>query len=175
MDIRDGELHRDDVRALLRAHLASMHGLSPADSVHALDDAALRAPDVSFWTLREGDELLGCAALKSLGAGLGEVKSMRTATPHLRRGVAARLLTHVVDTARRRGYTRLSLETGTAEAFAPAHRLYERAGFVDCAPFAAYRDDPHSRFMTLMLAASTSTSGCSPACASASASAPVTD
>jgi putative acetyltransferase len=129
-----------------------MHGLSPADSVHALDAAGLRAPDVTFWTLREHDELLGCAALKALGARLGEVKSMRTASRHLRRGVAARLLAHVVDEARRRGYTRLSLETGTAAAFQPAHRLYERAGFVDCAPFADYRDDPHSRFMTLTLA-----------------------
>lgn len=153
MEIREGELDRDDVHALLRAHVDAMHGLSPAGSVHALDLAALRGPELTFWTLREGDALLGCAALKSLGGELGEVKSMRTAPCHLRRGVAARLLAHVIDEAARRGYVRLSLETGTAPAFAPAHRLYARAGFVDCAPFADYRDDPHSRFMTLALAA----------------------
>jgi putative acetyltransferase len=108
----------------------------------------LRQPDISFWTLREGNELLGCGALKELDAGHGEIKSMRTARAHLRRGVAAKLLTHILDEARRRGYSRLSLETGSAKAFRPAHEMYAGFGFVFCGPFGDYLEDPYSVFMT---------------------------
>jgi putative acetyltransferase len=108
----------------------------------------LRQPDVSFWSAWEGDELLGCGALKQLDGEHGEIKSMRTSSAHLRKGVAARLLQHIIDEAGRRSYRRLSLETGSAQAFAPARRLYARFGFQPCAPFADYVDDPYSVFMT---------------------------
>lgn len=148
MRIVPDDLRGADVHALLQEHLAHMHSLSPPESVHALDLAALRAPDVTFWTARRDGELLGCGALKQLDAAHGEVKSMRTATPHLRQGVAARMLEHILAEAQRRSYRRLSLETGSLEAFTPARRLYERYGFVECGPFGDYAPDPYSVFMT---------------------------
>ena len=151
MDIVVDDLSSPEIARLLQEHLDHMHALSPPESVHALDLAALRAPGITFWSARRDGALLGCAALKELDPRHGEVKSMRTVTAHLRRGVAARLLAHVLDEARRRRYARLSLETGSMAAFAPARSLYERSGFRYCGPFAGYREDPHSVFMTLEL------------------------
>jgi putative acetyltransferase len=103
---------------------------------------------VTFWTAWENGELLGCGALKQLDAGHGEIKSMRTVAAHLRKGVARAMLDYIISEAERRGYRRLSLETGSMEAFEPARQLYARAGFVFCAPFGDYIEDPHSVFMT---------------------------
>lgn len=151
MEIREDDLSSDAVAALLREHLDSMAEHSPPESVHALDLEALRQPGVTLWSAWEGPELLGCGALKVHDAQLGEVKSMRTARPHLRKGVAAALLRHIIAEARRRGLARLSLETGAMAAFEPARALYHRFGFRDCAPFADYCEDRHSVFMTLEL------------------------
>jgi putative acetyltransferase len=140
-----------DVAALLAEHLRDMHAQSPPGSVHALDAGALKAPSVTFWSVRDGDLLLGCGALKALDARHAEVKSMRTPRALRRRGAGRALLEHLVRVARERGYDRLSLETGSMDAFEPARRLYERAGFVRCGPFGDYRDDPNSVFMTLVL------------------------
>jgi putative acetyltransferase len=153
MEIRLDDPGRRDVLALLEEHLADMHATSPPDSVHALDATSLAGSDVSFWTLRDDGALLGCAALKRLDAGHGEIKSMRTAAAARRRGVAARLLDHVLAEARARGHVRLSLETGSQEFFAPARALYASRGFTECGPFGDYTLDPHSVFMTLDLAA----------------------
>lgn len=149
--IVEDDLTGPEIAALLREHLAGMHATSPPESVHALDIEALRGPDITFWSAWEGAELAGCGALKEIDPEHGEIKSMRTATAHLRKGVAARLLERIVKTARDRGYRRVSLETGSGEAFEPAHRLYERYGFVPTLPFASYTDDPFSRFFTLIL------------------------
>ncbi len=149
--IRPGDLQDRAVHALLREHLAGVALHSPPESIHALDLDGLRTPDMSFWTVWDGEDLLACGALKELDAAHGEVKSMRTAAAHLRRGAARAMLEHVVAEARRRGYRRLSLETGTAAAFEPAHRLYAAAGFVACGPFNGYVEDPYSCFMTLAL------------------------
>jgi putative acetyltransferase len=151
MDIAIDDPARDDVMGLLAEHLADMHAESPPESVHALDVAALTAPAVTFWTARDDGVLLGCAALKELGPTHGEVKSMRTTAESRGRGVAAALLGHLVDEARRRGYTRVSLETGTQDYFAPARRLYGRHGFAECGPFADYALDPYSVFFTRVL------------------------
>lgn len=140
-----------DVRALLDEHLADMFATSPAESVHALDHSALVAPDITFWTAREQGLLLGCGALKALSATEGEIKSMRTTTAARRRGVAKLLLAHVLTEARTREYVQLLLETGSEEFFAPARALYQRHGFVECAPFGSYKADPHSTFMALAL------------------------
>lgn len=149
--IREGGLADPQVLALLREHLASMAALSPPDSIHALGLAALRAADVTFWGAWRDGTLLGCGALKQLDAAHGEIKSMRTAMAHRRTGIGAVLVRHIVEEARRRDYRRLSLETGSMEAFAPARRMYARAGFVPCPPFAGYTDDPNSVYMTLFL------------------------
>jgi putative acetyltransferase len=121
---------------------------SPPESVHALDLEALRKPDITFWSAWQDAELLGCGALKELDLLHGEIKSMRTAARHLRKGIAARLLRHIIEEAERRSYRRLSLETGSMEAFAPARRLYTRFGFRQCGPFGSYSEDPNSVFMT---------------------------
>ncbi len=128
-----------------------MRQITPPESIHALPIEGLRTPEVAFWSAWENGELLGCAALKELDAGHGEIKSMRTSSRHRRKGVARRLLDHIVDEAARRGYSRLSLETGAMEAFEPARQLYARAGFTLCAPFADYVEDPNSVFMTKAL------------------------
>jgi putative acetyltransferase len=141
-----------DVITLLEEHLADMYATSPPESVHALDPTSLTGVDIAFWTLREDGAVLGCAALKRLGPDHGEIKSMRTATAARRRGVAARLLDHVLAEARARAYGRLSLETGTQDFFAPARSLYASRGFVECGPFGTYTLDPNSVFMTLDLA-----------------------
>ena len=150
------EIRRDDlsgahIRALLAEHLRDMHAQSPPESVHALPLDALRAPDVAFWTLWQGDALLGCGALRALDATHGEIKSMRTVRAARGRGVARALLEHILAEARRRAYRRVSLETGAQAAFAPARHLYTRAGFVACAAFGDYAPDPNSVFLTLAL------------------------
>jgi putative acetyltransferase len=151
VNITEGGLSEPDVVALLDEHLEGMADHSPPESIHALDIEGMKAPDITFWTMRDGDELLGCIALKQLDEKHAEIKSMRTASAHLRRGVAAALLEHLVAEARRRSYERLSLETGSGPGFEAAHTFYRKFGFEYCAPFASYRDDPFSRFMTLGL------------------------
>jgi putative acetyltransferase len=151
MKIELDELSRPEVHALLAEHLSSMHQLSPPESVHALDLEQLRRPDITFWCAWEGTQLLGCGALKELSPSHGEVKSMRTARAHLRKGVARAILGRILEEARRRRYERLSLETGTMAAFQPAQRLYASFGFKYCGPFADYVEDPNSVFMTMAL------------------------
>ncbi len=141
-----------DLAELIRTHLFVMSDQSPEESVHALDIAGLQAPSVTVWSVRDGPDLLGCGALKQIGPDHGEIKSMHTAAAHRGRGVARRLLEHLLDEARRRGYARLSLETGSMDSFRPARALYAGYGFTACPPFAEYGEDPNSVFMTLRLA-----------------------
>ena len=148
--VRD-DLTHPDVVALIELHLRSAFENSPPGSVFALDLSGLRDPAVTLWSAWDGDDLLGMGALKQLDAGQGELKSMRTAPAHLRKGVAAGMLNHLVAEGRRRGYARLSLETGNNAPFAPARAMYERAGFVPCGPFADYSDESFSRYYTLAL------------------------
>ena len=145
-------VERDDVVALLTEHLEDMRAESPPESVHALDVAALARPGITFLTARTPDgELLGCGALKELSPSAGELKSMRTAQAARGRGVGGAVLASLTAEGRRRGYSSLYLETGSQEFFAPARRLYERAGFRETAPFGDYRLDPYSVYMVLDL------------------------
>jgi putative acetyltransferase len=152
MHIDVDDLSGPEIAALLEAHLQLMRETSPPESVHALDLDGLKAPEVTFWTVWDGAQLLGCGALKELGPGEGEIKSMHTAQAARGRGVARAMLAHILGEARRRGYRRLSLETGSMAAFAAARALYARFGFQACPPFADYVLDPNSVFMTLELA-----------------------
>ena len=151
MKIRVDDLSSPEVIDLIRLHLQGMSQHSPAESVHALGLEALRKPEITFWSVWADAQLMGCGALKELDAHHGEIKSMRTATAHLRKGVAGNLLRHILDEAKRRSYRRLSLETGSGGPFAPAIGLYTRFGFRTCGPFADYREDPFSVFMTIEL------------------------
>ncbi len=146
--IIEDDLTGAEIRALLQLHFEGMFANSPEGSCHFLDFDGLRADDVTFWSIWDGDDLAGCGALKELDPLHGELKSMRTAEAHLGKHVGSRMLTHIIDIAKERGYSRLSLETGSGEAFAAAVRLYDRFGFVPTGPFADYQPDPFSRFYT---------------------------
>ena len=151
MKIETDDLTRPEIQALLNEHLQNMYELSPPESVHALDLDKLRQPGITFWSAWDGPLLLGCGALKELSARHGEVKSMRTPAAIRRRGAGRAILAHVIGVARSRGYERLSLETGSQEAFQPAQKLYESVGFTRCGPFEGYVEDPNSVFMMLRL------------------------
>jgi putative acetyltransferase len=151
MEIRIDDLRGPEIAALLDEHLADMYRISPPESVHALDLEALRAPDITFWTLWQAQELAGCIALKQHAPEFGEIKSMRTSNAFRGQGLAPKLLHHLIDEACQRGIRRLSLETGAEPFFAPARRLYTAFGFTECPPFATYIEDPNSVFMTRAL------------------------
>jgi putative acetyltransferase len=151
MEVRHGGVDHPAVRELVALHRREALASTPADNAHALDLSGLQGPAVTFVTAWDGAHLLGMAALRDLGDGLAELKSMRTHPDHLRRGVARALLAHVLALARELGHRRLSLETGTAPMFDAANRMYEAAGFTDGEPFGGYPPSPHNRFMTLAL------------------------
>ena len=148
LEIREDDLTGKKIADLLQEHLENMHEITPPQSVHALDLEALRSPNITFWSAWEGSELLGCGALKELDSRSGEVKSMRTAKLHRRRGVASKILEHITKEALQRGYDCLNLETGALTEFASALALYTRYGFKYREPLAEYVDDPNSVFMT---------------------------
>lgn len=151
LEIREDDLTGKEIASLLQEHLENMYEITPPESVHALDLEALRSPDITFWTAWEESELLGCGALKELDSRSGEVKSMRTAKAHRRKGVASKILEHIIKEAERRAYDCLNLETGAFPEFAPARALYLRYGFEYRGPFADYIDDPNSVFMAKKL------------------------
>lgn len=146
--IFEGELDREDVRALLTQHFAEMRAGSPPEACHVLPVDGLGHPSIRFFSLREEGALLGCGALKRIGQDHGEIKSMRTANEALGRGVGQAMLDHLLATARRQGLARISLETGSTGQFAAANRLYEKNGFERTGPFGDYPDTPWTVFWT---------------------------
>jgi putative acetyltransferase len=145
------DLSDPDILAFLHGHLSEMRSVSPPGSSHALELGALRRTGVTFWSARDGDAVVGCGAIKEIDLEHAEIKSMRTAPSHQKRGIASQILLHIISESKLMGYSRLSLETGSGEFFEPARRLYLKHGFSFCEPFAEYRQDPHSVFMTLEL------------------------
>ena len=150
--IEPADLDSPAFAALMDEHRHAMRGASPLESQHALDLDGLRGPEVSVWVLLEDDRLLGCGALQRIDDSHAEIKAMRTSRSCLRQGVANAILEHLIVEAKRRGHSRLSLETGSGDWFLPARALYASRGFTPCAPFAGYPDDPNSAHMTLTLA-----------------------
>ncbi|MCP1182314.1 GNAT family N-acetyltransferase [Paenibacillus sp. 1781tsa1] len=148
MEIRLDDLSGVQVKALIAEHLQGMAADSPPESIHALNLEGLKKPEITFWCAWEGNDLLGCGAIKELNSEHAELKSMRTASAHLRKGVARKILAHIMGVAVERGYKRISLETGSMDSFIPARKLYEDFGFEYCEPFADYILDPNSTFMT---------------------------
>jgi len=141
------------IAAFLTEHIEEMRSITPLESKHALDLDGLRRPEITFWSVLDGDDaVVGCGAVKALDASHAELKSMRTAQARKRSGIASLLLEHILAEAARMGFARISLETGSADFFRPARSLYEKYGFDYCEPFADYRLDPHSVFMTRTLA-----------------------
>ena len=147
-EIRLDNLEGSQVIALISEHLASMEPTAPPESRHALDTDGLRGSDISFWAIWDGERLAGIGALKHLSPDHAEIKSMKTAEAYLRRGIASRMLTHLIAEAKGRGYKQLSLETGSMQFFDPARKLYSSFGFMVSGPFGSYVEDPNSVFMT---------------------------
>lgn len=154
MQVRIDDLRGPEIVTLLQKHVEFCRASSPPESTHVLDLDGLRAPEITFWSVWDGPELVGCGALKELDPRHGEVKSMHTAAKHRGRGVGLQVLKQIVAQARLRSYRRLSLETGSMEAFAAARALYAGFGFKECPPFGNYKLDPNSVFMTFDLTAS---------------------
>ena len=148
MDIRIDDLSGPDVARLLEEHLEEMRSVSPPQSTHALDLEGLRLPEITFWTAWKSGKLAACGAIKRLDKKHAEIKSMRTSAEFRQQGIASVMLEHILEEARQRGYQRLSLETGSMDYFRPARSLYRSFGFDYCRPFADYRLDPNSVYMS---------------------------
>jgi putative acetyltransferase len=148
VEIRVDDLSGPEIAEFLEDHIRDMRSVSPPESKHALDLEGLRKPDITFWTVWEHHQLVGCGAIKELDSTHGEIKSMRTRSSHRGKGVGSFVLQHILRVAKERGYRRVSLETGSMPFFEPARRLYRSHGFRDCAPFANYKEDPNSVFLT---------------------------
>ncbi|MGL5446666.1 MAG: GNAT family N-acetyltransferase [Rhabdaerophilum sp.] len=149
--IKSGDFSDPRVTTLLRYHFEQNRAVTPEGSAHVLDLSAMQVPEISFWTIWEGQELLGMGALKRMNARDGEVKSMRTYDRAQRRGVASAMVKHIIAAAGSAGLARLFLETGSFDYFRPARELYTRHGFVECGPFEGYKPDRNSTFMVLQL------------------------
>jgi putative acetyltransferase len=151
MNIVVDDLSGRQIAEFLEEHVQEMRSITPLESKHALDLDELRIPEVIFWSVLDGDALVGCGAIKKLDADHAELKSMRTSSARKRSGIASQLLGHILTEAKRVGLTRISLETGSAEFFRPARKLYQKFGFDYCEPFGDYQPDPNSVFMTRTL------------------------
>ena len=151
MQFVEGNFDHPEVLALLDAHVTRARAETGRGSAHALDLSGLKTPDIRFWSLWDGDRLIGLGALKTLSSDHGEVKSMHTAEQARQKGAGSAMLDHILGQAREMGLSRVSLETGSWDYFVPARAFYRRHGFVECGPFADYKPDPNSVFMTRML------------------------
>lgn len=145
------DLNGEEVKKFLEDHLEDMRAISPPESKHALDLEELKRSDITFWTMWHEKQLVGCGALKELSSQEGEIKSMRTSPDSRGKGLGSEMLHHIIKEAKSRCYSRVFLETGSMEYFSPAHKLYFKHGFIECEPFASYKKDPNSVFMTLPL------------------------
>jgi putative acetyltransferase len=151
MEIKIDDLSGSEIAEFLEEHIREMKSVSPPESKHALDLEGLRIPEITFWTVWDADQLIGCGAIKELDADHAEIKSMRISASHRGKVIASMLLQHILGEANRRGYGRLYLETGSMPFFVPAHHLYAKHGFKNCAPFSTYKADPNSVFMDKLL------------------------
>lgn len=148
MEIKVDSLESKEIADFLEEHIAEMKSVSPPESKHALDLDGLRTPAITFWTVWDDSNLVGCGAIKELDVEHAEIKSMRTKASCRNKGIASMLLQHILQEAKSRGYRRSSLETGSMPFFEPARNLYLKHGFDYCAPFSTYKEDPNSVFMT---------------------------
>jgi putative acetyltransferase len=154
--VSDFEIERADpvdppVRELVERHLRFGRSFTPLEDAHALEVDELVDPAIVLFAARADGEVIAIGAIKEIDPGHGELKTMHTAEAARGRGLGRTMLGHLLAETRRRGYRRVSLETGTMDAFAPARALYESAGFAPCEPFGTYRGGPHNVFLTLDL------------------------
>ena len=148
IEIKLDDLSGDSIKKLLQTHLTNAALHSPQDAIFALDLEALKAPEISFWSVWQNEEILACGAIKMLDKEHAEIKSMHTLEKARGKGIGNQLVNHIIQQARAKNIKRLSLETGTADAYFPAHRLYKRHGFQECPAFSDYQESIHSLYMT---------------------------
>lgn len=151
MEIRLDKLESAEIAEFLQQHIEDMKATSPPESTHALDLMGLRVPEVTFWSVYSGNDLVACGALKEIGPHQGEIKSMRVLASARGKGIGSKLVDHIVEVAKKRRYSALKLETGSMAFFEPARNLYLKHGFTYCEPFGSYKEDPNSVFMVLHL------------------------
>ena len=151
MQIVLDDLTSIEIMEFLKEHLFEVSLYLPPESIHVIDIGSLQKPNITFWSIWDKSRIVGCGALKELNPKHAEIKSMRIALTHRKKGVASRLLKYIIDEARKRNYSQLSVETGSMDAFLPARRLYMKHGFQYCEPFGEYIEDPNSVFMTIYL------------------------
>jgi putative acetyltransferase len=142
------DLSGTEIAEFIEEHIQEMKAVSPPESKHALDLEGLRKPEITFWTVWDSRNLIGCGAIKKLDSNHAEIKSMRIGIAQRQQGIASMLLKHILNEAKLKGYRRISLETGSTSFFEPARNLYRKYGFKNCAPFSTYKEDPNSVFMT---------------------------
>ena len=147
----EGNFDNLKVNDLLKKHFIELRSVSPEGSAHVLDIDGLKDQSIKFWSLWEGNNLIGCGALKFLEKEHGEFKSIRVADKFRKKGIGERIINHLIEEAKKLKISKLSIETGAGEFFLPARNLFSKFGFKKCPPFAHYKDDPNSCYFTLNL------------------------
>lgn len=146
-----GNFDNPEVNALLLKHFKELRSVSPEGSAHVLDIPGLKVDSIKFWSLWEEENLIGCGALKFLDKSHGEFKSIRVVDEYRKKGYGFKIINHLISEAKKLDITKLSLETGAGDFFLPARKLFKKIGFVECPPFAHYKEDPNSYYMKLEL------------------------
>ena len=147
----EGNFNNLQVNEMLKKHFIELRSVSPADSCHVLDIEGLKNSSIKFWSLWENEQLIGCGALKFLEESHGELKSIRVAEPFKNKGYGKKVIQHLILEAKKLNIKKLSLETGAGDFFLPARKLFKKIGFKNCSPFAHYKSDPNSCYMSLDL------------------------
>jgi putative acetyltransferase len=147
----EGNFDHPEVNELLKKHFAELRDASPEGSAHVLDIPGLKAPSIKFWSLWEQSQLIGCGALKFLDENHGEFKSIRVHDNFRRKGYGIKIINHLINEAKNLKIQKLSIETGSGDFFAPARKLFDNCGFEPCPPFAHYKEDINSLYLTKLL------------------------
>tara|TARA_B100000945_G_scaffold306579_1_gene294177 strand:- start:803 stop:1261 length:459 start_codon:yes stop_codon:yes gene_type:complete len=147
----EGNFDNPDVNALLKKHFSELRAVSPAGSTHVLDIDGLKVNTIKFWSLWENNQIIGCGALKFLENGHGEFKSIRVADNFRKKGIGEKIIFHLIGEAKKFNIEKLSVETGSGDFFLPARKLFKKFKFIECPPFAHYKEDPNSCYFTLKL------------------------
>ena len=147
----EGNFDHPEVNLLLKKHFVELKAASPEGSAHVLDIPGLQVPSIKFWSLWEDNQLMGCGALKFLDKEHGEFKSIRIKDSFRGKGNGIKVINHLIDEAKKLKIKKLSIETGASKFFAPARKLFDNCGFKPCKPFAHYKEDVNSLYLTKLL------------------------
>ena len=147
----EGNFDHPEVNELLKKHFVELRAASPEGSTHVLDIPGLRIPSIKFWSLWENDKLMGCGALKFLDKDHGEFKSIRVHNDYRNKGNGIKVIKHLIEEAKKLNIKRISIETGAGKFFEPARRLFQKCNFKPCEPFAHYKKDINSLYLTKLI------------------------